>query len=47
MIILVVLALGMVFIGLTLTIIAHWPGYTAIGGNPLEIVGPCMLALGK
>ena len=47
MIIIVVLSLGLVFIGLTLTIIAHWPGYTSIGNNPLKIVGPVLLAVGK
>ena len=47
MIIVVVLSLGLVFIGLTLTIIAHWPGYTAIGFNPLKIVGPVLLAVGE
>jgi len=46
MIIIVVLALGLVFIGMTLTIIAHWPGYTAIGNNPLKIVGPVLLSVG-
>jgi type VI protein secretion system component VasK len=41
-----VLALGMVFIGLTMTIIAHWPGSTSIGENPLKIAGPILLAVG-
>ena len=41
-----VLALGMMFIGLTMTIIAHWPGSTSIGENPLRIAGPILLAVG-
>jgi len=41
-----VLALGMIFIGLTMTIIAHWPGSTSIGENPLKIAGPILLAVG-
>lgn len=46
LIILIVLTLGMVFIGLVMTIVAHWPGYSAIGGNPLEIAGPVLLSVG-
>lgn len=45
-IILIVLTLGMVFIGLVMTIVAHWPGYSAIGGNPLFIAGPVLLSFG-
>lgn len=45
-IVLQVLALGMVFIGLTMTIIAHWPGSTSIGENPLKIAGPILLSVG-
>jgi len=41
-----VLALGMVFIGATMTLIAHWPGSTSIGENPLKIAGPVLLAVG-
>jgi uncharacterized membrane protein len=46
LIILIVLTLGMVFIGLVMTIVAHWPGYSAIGGNPLFIAGPVLLSVG-
>lgn len=45
-IILIVLTLGMVFIGLVMTIVAHWPGYSAIGGNPLFVAGPVLLSFG-
>ncbi|ELT98534.1 hypothetical protein CAPTEDRAFT_225327 [Capitella teleta] len=45
-IIFMVLCLGMVFIGLTMTVIAHWPGNSSIGENPLKIAGPCLLAIG-
>lgn len=41
-----VLALGMIFIGLTMTIIANWPGATTIGENPLKIAGPVLIAVG-
>lgn len=41
-----VLAMGMIFIGLTMTIIAHWPGVTSIGENPLKIAGPILLGVG-
>jgi len=41
-----VLSLGMVFIGATMTLIAHWPGSTSIGENPLKIAGPVLLAVG-
>jgi hypothetical protein len=41
-----VLALGMVFIGVTMTLIAHWPGSTSIGENPLKIAGPVLLCVG-
>ena len=37
---------GLVFIGLVMTIIAVWPGYTPVGGNPLKIAGPILLGLG-
>ena len=46
MIIVIVLAVGLVVIGLTMTIIGVWPGYSAVGGNPLKIVGPIMLGIG-
>jgi len=46
-IVLIVLTLGMVFIGLVMTIVAHWPGYSAIGGNPLEVAGPVLLSVGS
>lgn len=41
-----VLAIGMVFIGVTMTLIAHWPGSTSIGENPLKVAGPVLLAVG-
>ena len=45
-IVIIVLSLGMLFIGLTMTIIANWPGATSIGENPLKIAGPVLLAAG-
>jgi len=36
----------MVFIGVTMTLIAHWPGSTSIGENPLKVAGPVLLAVG-
>ena len=47
MIILVTMALGFLFIGIVLTVVAHWPGFTSIGSDPLEIVGPVLLAAGE
>jgi len=41
-----VLAFGMIFIGATMSLIAHWPGSTQIGENPLKVVGPLILAVG-
>ena len=41
-----VLAIGMIFIGITMTLIAHWPGSTSIGENPLKIAGPILLSVG-
>ena len=46
MIIFMVLVAGLIFIGLVMTIIAVWPGYTPIGGNPLLIAGPILLSVG-
>lgn len=46
-ILVVVMSLGMVFIGLTMTVIAHWPGSTSIGENPLKIAGPVLLSVGS
>ena len=47
MIILFVMSIGMIFIGLVMTIIAHWPGYSSPGGKAaLEIGGPIILGLG-
>ena len=46
MIILMVLFIGLAFIGLVMTIIAVWPGYTPVGGNPLKIAGPILLGVG-
>ena len=36
----------MVIVGLVMTIIANWPGYSSIGFNALEIVGPIILGVG-
>jgi len=36
----------MIFIGATMTLIAHWPGSSSIGENPLKIAGPVLLAVG-
>jgi len=41
-----VLAVGVLFIGVTMTLIAHWPGSTSIGENPLKIAGPVLLVVG-
>jgi len=41
-----VLSLGMIFIGVTMTLIAHWPGSTSIGENPLKVAGPVLLTVG-
>lgn len=45
-ILLLVLALGVLFIGLTMTVIANWPGATSIGENPLRVAGPVLLGCG-
>ena len=45
-ILVVVMAIGMLFIGITMTLIANWPGATTIGENPLRIAGPVLLAVG-
>jgi len=45
-ILLLVLSIGMMFIGITMTIIAHWPGATQIGENPLKIAGPVLFGVG-
>lgn len=45
-IIILVLSIGLVFVGLVMTIISVWPGYAPQGGNPLKIVGPVLLCLG-
>lgn len=45
-ILVLVMSLGMAFIGLTMTIIAHWPGSTSFGENPLKIAGPILLSVG-
>lgn len=45
-ILLLVLTLGVLFIGLTMTVIANWPGATSIGENPLRTAGPVLLACG-
>lgn len=44
MIVLAALALGLIFLGIVLTIVGHWPGYQAWGGsNPLKYLGPALL----
>jgi len=45
-ILILVLSIGMMFIGITMTIIAHWPGATQIGENPLKIAGPVLFGVG-
>jgi len=45
-ILIMVLSVGMMFIGVTMTIIAHWPGATQIGENPLKVAGPVLLGVG-
>jgi len=45
-ILILVLSIGMMFIGVTMTIIAHWPGATQIGENPLKITGPVLFGVG-
>lgn len=45
-IIAVVLTVGIVIVGLVMTVIAYWPGYSAIGFNALRIVGPVILGVG-
>lgn len=45
-IIAVVITIGMVIVGLVMTVIANWPGYSSIGFNALEIVGPVILGVG-
>jgi len=45
-ILIIVLSTGMMFIGVTMTVIANWPGATTIGENPLKIAGPVLLAVG-
>ena len=45
-IIVMVLSLGLFFIGLIMTIIANWPGYSTVGSNPLEVAGPVLLVVG-
>lgn len=46
MIIITALALGFICLGVVLTIIGNWPGYSPYGGNPLRIVGPILLGVG-
>jgi len=45
-ILLLVISIGMMFIGVTMTIISHWPGATQIGEDPLKIAGPILLGIG-
>jgi len=45
-ILIMVLSVGMMFIGITMTIIAHWPGATQIGEDPLKIAGPVLFGFG-
>ncbi|ESO13201.1 hypothetical protein HELRODRAFT_159834 [Helobdella robusta] len=45
-ILLLILTAGVVFIGLTITIVANWPGLATLGENRLKIAGPVLLAIG-
>ena len=46
MILIAALALGLIFLGVVLTIVGHWPGYTSWGGsNPLKYLGPALLGM--
>jgi len=46
-ILILVTSLGLAFIGLTMTLVSHWPGATSAGGeNPLRVAGPSLLGLG-
>lgn len=45
-ILILTLAIGTMFIGMTMTIVAHWPGSVSVGFDPLSIPGPIILALG-
>ena len=45
-ILLIVVSVGMMFIGVTMTIISHWPGATQIGEDPLKITGPVLFGVG-
>ena len=45
-ILLIVISVGMMFIGITMTIISHWPGATQIGEDPLKIAGPVLFGVG-
>ena len=42
----ITLSLGILFLGLTMTIIANWPGVTSISGNQLFVAGPILLGIG-
>ena len=42
----ITLSLGILFFGLTMTIIANWPGVTSISGNQLFVAGPILLGVG-
>ena len=46
MIIVVVLSLGLLIIGISLTVISYWPGHSAVGSDPLKIIGPILVAVG-
>lgn len=45
-ILILIMALGTMFIGMTMTIVAHWPGSVSVGFDPLSSPGPIILALG-
>lgn len=45
-ILMMILMGGLIFIGLTITIVANWPGLATIGENRLKIAGPILLVLG-
>ena len=45
MILIAAIALGLIFLGVVLTIVGHWPGYTSWGSNPLKYLGPALLGI--
>ena len=48
MIVVAAMALGLIFLGVVLTIVGHWPGYESwSGSNPLKYLGPALLGMLK